>query len=164
MPRTRSTRPTEKPCASMQFMTSSGSGRSPKERRARRLQHRGGPQFLHFGSTPTGHQTGNFGLAEAEPLPLVCGIDVQLHRIVGLLRASARDRAQTDDDAGSPPGHHYLLIFDDTGSALQQRRPKRCASKDQLDCLTHPTPLKCSRTLYIPAGAQRSCESLALGI
>jgi hypothetical protein len=37
--------------------------------------------------------------AQAEPLPLVSGIDVQLHRIVALLRARARDTAQTDDDA-----------------------------------------------------------------
>jgi hypothetical protein len=43
---------------------------------------------------------GNFGLARPEPLPLVCGIDVQLHRIVALLRAGARDISQTDHDAG----------------------------------------------------------------
>ena len=34
---------------------------------------------------------GKFELARPEQLPLVCGIDVQLHRIVALLRAGARE-------------------------------------------------------------------------
>jgi hypothetical protein len=48
--------------------------------------------------------------------------------------------------------HSYQTV-DDTGSALSQARAKRCASKDQMDCLTRPAPLRCGRALYIPAGA-----------
>jgi hypothetical protein len=75
----------------------------------------------------------------------------QLHRIVALLRARARDTAQTDDDAAWPdrPATAFLRRH-------RQRPgpggPKRRAPKDQLDCLKHPTPLKSSRALYIPEG------------
>ena len=49
------------------------------------------PALVHLLAHGYAAVPGKFELARPEQLPLVCGIDVQLHRIVALLRAGARE-------------------------------------------------------------------------
>ena len=91
-------------------------------------------------------------LAQAEPLALVCFIDASSTASSCCCAPVHATQPKPTMMPRRGPTHPPLPFFDDTGSALGQGWAKRCASKDQLDCLKHPTPLKSSRALYIPEG------------